>query len=128
MRNTLVLRLCALVAAFAVTAAAATPSEDVARGRDVFKRCEGCHSDKPRQTLYGPSLAGIVGRPAGRLRGYAFSDALASEKFVWTPERLARWVGDEPKNMVPGTRMEFPGIADDDEVRQLILYLRTLKP
>jgi cytochrome c2 len=128
MRKILRPRLYALLAAFVATVAVATPNDDVARGREVFKRCEGCHSTQRGQHLFGPSLAGIVGRPAGKLKGYAFSDALASQKFTWTPERLARWVGDEPKNMVPGTRMEFPGISDEAEVRQLISYLHTLKP
>lgn len=114
----------------APTLAATTPAAltgDAALGREVFKGCEGCHSVQPNVHLFGPSLAGVVGRPAGRLKGYTFSDALAAQKFTWTNQRLEAWLGDEPKNLVPGTRMEFPGIADKARLRELIAYLDTLK-
>lgn len=131
MRRTVLALLWLLAGALAASASAATTpavlTGDAALGREVFKGCEGCHSVQPNVHLFGPSLAGVVGRPAGRLKGYAFSDALSAQKFTWTNQRLEAWLGDEPKNLVPGTRMEFPGIADKAQLHQLIAYLDTLK-
>ena len=131
MRRAVFSLLWLFVSALATSASAATTPEaltgEAALGREVFKGCEGCHSVQPNVHLFGPSLAGIVGRPAGRLKGYTFSDALAAQKFRWTNQRLEAWLGDEPKNLVPGTRMEFPGIADRSQLHQLITYLNTLK-
>lgn len=104
-----------------------TQANEIERGRQVFKLCEGCHSVVPGEHLYGPSLAGLVARPAGRLKGYNFSDDLAKVRFKWDAKHLEQWLGDEAKNMVPGTRMEFPGITDQSDLRALIKYLGTLK-
>jgi len=99
----------------------------VDQGRDMFKQCVACHSTTPGETRFGPSLAGIVGRPAGRLKGYEFSDELHAVKFKWDAAHLQQWLEDEPKNMVPGTRMEFPGISNPADLKALIAYLETLK-
>ena len=104
-----------------------TRADEIERGRQIFKLCEGCHSVAPGEHRYGPSLAGVVGRPAGKLRGYNFSADLGKVKFRWDAKHLNQWLGDEAKNMVPGTRMEFPGIADAGEVQALVKYLATVK-
>lgn len=105
----------------------AIQANEIERGRQVFKLCEGCHSVVPGEHLYGPSVAGLVGRPAGKLKGYNFSDDLGNVKFKWDPKHLEQWLGDEAKNMVPGTRMEFPGITDKGDLQALIKYLATVK-
>ncbi|GAC1357478.1 MAG: hypothetical protein NVSMB34_12120 [Variovorax sp.] len=118
------------VGLLALAALHGTPSHadaTVDRGREVFKQCEGCHSVVPGETRYGPSLAGIVDRPAGRLQGYDYSDALRGAKFKWDAKHLTQWLADEPKNMVPGTRMEYPGMANAADLQALIAYLGTVK-
>jgi cytochrome c len=102
-------------------------ASNVEHGKEVFKLCEGCHSVTAGETRFGPSLAALVGRPAGRLAGYDFSDALAAAGFKWDRRHLTQWLSDEPKNMVPGTRMEFPGISNPADVASLIDYLSTLE-
>ena len=100
---------------------------DIEHGKIVFKQCEGCHSVVPGEHRFGPSLAGVVGRAAGSLKGYEFSDALTKVKFRWTAAGLSEWVSDEAKNKVPGTRMEFPGLPNPTDVNDLVAYLATLK-
>jgi len=61
------------------------------------------------------------------LKGYEFSDSLKAAKFRWDEKNLTRWLEDEPKNFVAGTRMEFPGITDKGDIRALVEFLRTQK-
>ena len=107
----------------------ATPagSAELLRGEEVFKLCVGCHSLAPGEHRFGPSLAGVVGRPAGRLKGYGFSDALKAMRFRWDAKALTQWLGDEPKNMVPGTKMEFPGITEPADLQALVKYLSSVR-
>ncbi|WP_020683854.1 c-type cytochrome [Marinobacterium rhizophilum] len=98
---------------------------DAQRGREVFKQCEGCHSMEADVHLYGPSLHGVVNRPAGKLESYDYSDALGAVDFQWTSGHLQQWLQDEPKNMVPGTRMEFPGLPDKQNIDDLIKFLES---
>jgi cytochrome c len=102
-------------------------ADDIEHGRNMFKLCEGCHSLVAGEHRYGPSLAGIAGRRAGQLKGYVFSDPLSKVRFNWDADHLTTWLNDEPKNMVPGTRMEFPGITDLADVKALVAYLGTIK-
>jgi cytochrome c len=112
------------VLTFNATAAVAADNE---RGREVFKLCAGCHSIEPGVNLFGPSLAGVSNRGAGKLEGYDFSDELGAVTFKWDTAHLDEWLKDEPKNIVAGTRMEFPGISDPESRPALISYLETLR-
>lgn len=114
--------------AFAVsvssTALAQTESEDaVERGARAFRSCIGCHSIEPGDHRTGPSLAGIVGRRAGSVEGFGrYSEALKESGVVWDRETLDAWLAD-PRALVPGTEMVFPGIHDARTRRDLIDYL-----
>lgn len=106
---------------------ASAEAASVEKGREVFKLCEGCHSLTPEEHRFGPSLAGLAGRPAGKLKGYQYSDSLQQIKFRWDAKHLRQWLEDEPKNLVPGTRMEFPGINNLDDLKSIVEFLGTLK-
>jgi cytochrome c len=45
---------------------------------------------------------------------------------TWTRERLDAFLAN-PRGVVPGTTMQFPGMADAAERARLIDYLETLK-
>jgi cytochrome c len=105
----------------------ASPSaEDTAAPPVVFAQCISCHSVKPGVNGVGPSLYGAVGRKAGTLPGYAYSDALKAWGKTLTPEELDRWL-TAPMKDVPGTKMVFPGIPDAAKRKAVIDYLVTLK-
>ncbi|HUJ36875.1 MAG TPA: cytochrome c family protein, partial [Hyphomicrobium sp.] len=74
----------------------------------------------------GPNLWGVVGRPKASHEGFNYSDAMKAKGGNWTPEDLAQFV-HSPKTFVPGTKMLFPGIADQGELADLLAYLNTLK-
>ncbi|MBS0468403.1 MAG: c-type cytochrome [Proteobacteria bacterium] len=113
----------ALVLAAALAAASAWADGDAQRGRLAYEaRCGGCHSvDADR---IGPRHAGIVGRRAGSVPGFAYSDALRSSGLVWDAALLDRWLAN-PEALVPGQRMGYR-LADAQERADIIAYLATL--
>jgi cytochrome c len=91
----------------------------------AFAVCAGCHSTQVGKTAFGPSLAGVGGRRAGTLAGYAYSPALKASGLTWNAKTLDRWLTD-PKKTVPGTKMPFIGIQDRKAREQVVAYLLTL--
>ena len=67
--------------------------------------CSGCHSLNAEKHGIGPHLVGVLGRRAGAVSGYLFSDALRSLDMVWTPADLERFLAD-PREFAPGTSKE----------------------
>ncbi|MGA0604237.1 c-type cytochrome [Caulobacter sp. KR2-114] len=108
----------------AVPAAAGDPDA----GHAVFaSRCAMCHSAaKGGAAILGPTLFGIVGRPAGSVKGFSYSAAMKSAGFSWTNDRLHAYL-PAPSAMVPGTKMTFMGLKNPAQVDNLIAYLNTLK-
>jgi len=92
----------------------------------AFAPCTACHSTEPGKTMFGPNLAGLSGRKAASLPGYAYSAALKASGLVWTAQSLDTWL-TSPQKLVPGTKMPFPGIADPVKRKQVVDYLLALK-
>lgn len=105
---------------------AAAPAEPAAAPPQAFMQCVACHSPKAGVNGVGPSLFGVVGRKAGTLPGYAYSEALKTWGKTLTPEELDKWL-TAPMTDVPGTKMVFPGMPDAAKRKEVIDYLATLK-
>ena len=71
----------------------------------------------------GPSLHGVFGRTAGTEEGFKYSDAMKESGIVWSEETLDVYL-TKPKDMVPGTRMAFPGLKDEQDRADIIAYLK----
>jgi len=113
------------LAALSSTSAHADPAM---RGKLLFLQCASCHNTTPGPSAkIGPSLYGVVGRPAGSLPGYAYSPAMKAQTFVWDEKMLDRWL-TKPTDVVPGTAMAFGGVAKDTDRAAIIEYLRQAKP
>jgi len=97
---------------------------DAAAGEAVFAQCRACHVTDPGVNRIGPSLAGIVGRPAGQVEGYQYSPANKNSGITWTPEKLFQYL-ENPQRVVPGTKMAFAGIRDPQQRANLIAWLQT---
>jgi len=106
--------------AFAATATAAPAQGDPAAGAVVYERCAACHALAYDRT--GPRHCGVVGRRAGSVAGFAYSEAMRRSGIVWTREALDRFLTD-PLRAVPGTAMGYAGIPDAKERADLIAYL-----
>jgi cytochrome c len=99
---------------------------DVEAGKVAFKKCALCHTAEPGKNKIGPSLFGVVGRKAGSLDNFDYSEAMKNYDHTWDAETLDTYLAD-PRAVVPGTKMIFPGIKDKTEREDVIAYLETLK-
>jgi cytochrome c len=99
-------------------------SDRAEAGAIVFKKCMACHQVGPTaRNGIGPVLNGVVGRPAGQYSGYSYSSANKRSGLVWDEPTLTRYLRG-PGDVVPGTKMVFFGLKKDQEVADVIAYLK----
>jgi cytochrome c len=99
---------------------------DAARGADIFKQnCSMCHSPEPGQNLVGPSLFSVVGRTAGSITDFSYSSAMKGSGITWTADRLMAYL-KAPRKYIPGVKMMFPGLSDEQEREHVVAFLATL--
>jgi cytochrome c len=101
-------------------------AQDAAAGKDVFKKCAACHVATEAKNRVGPHLVGIVGRAAGSVDGFKYSEALAAkgaEGLIWDEAAITAYMKD-PKGFIPKNRMAFAGLKDDGDIANLIAYLK----
>lgn len=117
----------ALSVAFGLIAAPAN-GQDIAQGEQLFKKCQICHSIGPgAKNKVGPILNGLDGRHSGSVEGFSYSEANKSSGIVWNEQSFKDYIKD-PRARIPGTKMVFPGIKDDQEIASLWLYIRQFAP
>jgi cytochrome c len=99
-------------------------AQDRAEGEKVFATCKTCHQiGEGAKNAIGPELNGIVSRKAGSVAGYNYSDANKNSGITWDASNLAEYLKD-PKAKVPGTKMVFAGINDEQKVQDLVAFLK----
>ena len=112
-----------------VMGAGAAQAADAAAGKEVFKVCMACHTAEQGKNKVGPSLFGVVGRPAGSIEGFKYSAPMKEKGaggLVWTPDNLDAYI-KAPKEIVPGGTMAFAGLKDDAKRADLIAFLSEQK-
>ncbi len=107
---------------FALASHQALAEADLAKGEKMFKKCKTCHSLEEGKKKIGPSLAGLFGRAAGTVEGYKYSKAMKESGIVWDEETLDAFLA-KPKDLVPKTKMSFPGIKKEQDRIDIIAYL-----
>ncbi|HKI13992.1 MAG TPA: cytochrome c family protein [Roseiarcus sp.] len=113
----------ALVASAGVAAA-----QDAAAGEKVFTKCKICHQiGEGAKNMVGPVLNGVAGRPAGTYPGYNYSEANKTSGITWDEASLKAYLKN-PREKVPGTKMVFPGLPSDDDIANVIAYLKQFGP
>jgi len=101
---------------------------NVQAGQAAFKLCSSCHQVGPRAHAgFGPQLTGVVGRAAASTRDYRYSEALQKSGIVWSEAKLAAFLRN-PDALVPGTRMRFWGLSDEQKIADLLAYLKSSAP
>jgi cytochrome c len=102
-------------------------STDLAAGEGIAGACAVCHelTKHPDQPKAGPPLWDIVGRVKAGIAGFEYSEALRKLGGRWTYEDLNSYIAN-PRSFIPGTKMEFRGIAEPRRRAALIAYLRSL--
>jgi cytochrome c len=108
----------------AITDASGTQySGDTARGQTVFKKCTQCHSPVEGKNGTGPSLYGIVGRPAGSIPNFRYSEANKTSGITWTEQEMFVYL-ENPKKKIPKTIMAFVGLPKAQDRADVIAYLK----
>lgn len=98
---------------------------DALEGARVFAaRCASCHGIGPSaHNGFGPQLNALFGRRAGGAPGYAYSAAMKQSRVTWNDASLRAFIA-APEDVVPGTKMRFWGMSDEQQVADLLAYLR----
>jgi cytochrome c len=110
-----------------ITSTGVTFAQDLKAGETSFKKCLVCHDIGPNaKNKVGPLLNGLDGRKAGTAPGFHYSAANANSGITWNEQTFKQYIKD-PKAMVPGTFMVFPGIKDEAEVNNLWAYIKQFK-
>jgi cytochrome c len=108
-------------------APAAQAAGDAAKGEKVFAKCKACHVVDAETNRVGPHLKGVIGRNVASVDKYKYSEAMlafAKTNPVWTDELFLTYI-ENPKAMVPKTKMVFPGLKKEDERADILAYLKT---
>lgn len=96
-------------------------------GAEAFEICGACHAvERDGETLIGPGLWGIVGKPVASEPGFDYSDALLAFGGTWTLERLEKLI-ENPNAVVPGNTMGFYGVRNARQRADILAYLLTLR-
>jgi cytochrome c len=118
------LSLLASVVLFGASAGiAAADDGDPALGQKIFAKCQVCHSLEVGTNKLGPSLHGLIGRHSASIANFNYSPAMKNTNVTWDPPTLDKYLTN-PKAMVPGTKMLFPGLPKAEDRANLIAYLK----
>jgi cytochrome c len=119
----------AVLAAIALAAStAAASAQDVAAGEQSFKKCLPCHSvGEGAKNKVGPELNGLDGRKAGTAEGFNYTEANKNSGLTWNESTFKEYIKD-PRAKIPGTKMVFAGIKNEEEVNNLWAYLKQFGP
>ncbi|MCB1406185.1 MAG: c-type cytochrome [Rhodobacteraceae bacterium] len=114
--------------AAAEPAGAALDPALVAAGETLWRQCRSCHTvDNGGRNGTGPNLYGVVGRAAGTVEGFRYSNPMqeaAANGLVWTHDELDAFLAD-PRSFMRGTRMSFRGLRDEADRAAMIAYLQS---
>lgn len=100
-------------------------AQDAEHGKTIFKACAACHATDHANRV-GPGLGGIIGRKAGAVPGFRYSNAMKTFGMVWDAKILDAYLAS-PQKVVPGNRMPYAGLKNATDRADLVAYLATLK-
>ena len=109
--------------AFAASFGAAQ-AQDAAAGEKVFAQCRACHQvGETAKNGVGPVLNGLFGRKAGTVEGYNYSPANKNSGLTWDEATFREYIVN-PRAKIPGTKMVYAGLKDEQRINDLVAYLK----
>jgi len=122
------MRQAVLAAIVLAASTAAASAQDVAAGEQSFKKCLPCHSvGEGAKNKVGPELNGLDGRKAGTAEGFNYTEGNKNSGITWNESVFKDYIKD-PRAKIPGTKMVFAGIKNEEEVNNLWSYLKQFGP
>jgi len=104
---------------------AAYQAADLDNGQAQFAVCRSCHTlDQGGANVIGPNLHGVFGRRAGSKTDFDYSDDMKKAGWTWDADHLDKWI-QNPRGVLPGTKMTYAGMPDAKNRTDLIAYLKT---
>lgn len=94
---------------------------DAARGEELYAQCADCH--KLQVNSVGPMHCGLIGRAAGSVPDFNYSEAMKSSELVWDAKTLDEFL-TSPISYVVGTNMGFVGLANPADRADVVAYLQ----
>ena len=111
-------------AAFVALSVSGVAAQDVAAGEKAFNKCRPCHQiGETAKNIVGPKLNGLIGRKSGSVEGYNYTDANKNSGITWDEATFAEYI-KKPAAKIPGTKMVFAGISNDQEIKDLTAFLK----
>lgn len=99
-------------------------AQDIAAGERSWNKCRACHQiGETAKNGVGPQLNGLFGRHSGAVDGYSYSAANKNSGITWDEAVFADYIRD-PRAKIPGTKMVFAGIKNEQEVKDLTAFLK----
>jgi cytochrome c len=118
------MRAVGFFAVLAIVGAGEARAQDAAAGEKVFGVCKACHQiGENAKNAVGPVLNGVIGRMAGSVAGYSYSDANKNSGITWDEATFREYIKD-PKAKVPGTKMIYAGLKDEQKTNDLVAFLK----
>lgn len=112
------------VALLAVAGSGEVSAQDAAAGEKVFGVCKACHQvGETAKNNVGPQLNGLFGRKSGTIPGYNYTAANKDSGLTWDEATFREYIKD-PKAKIPGTKMIYAGLKDEQRTNDLIAYLK----
>lgn len=114
-----------VVLVWAAATEAAAQSGDAARGERLFnQQCKVCHTvEKDGRNGVGSNLFGMFGRKAGTAQGFSASEAMTKSGITWDDKTIAEYLKD-PKTRVPNGKMVYAGLKQQEQLDDVIAYLK----
>jgi cytochrome c len=123
MRGALLTVALIFTAGFAQSEAGGDPQN----GERIFRQCSGCHQvGQGAENRIGPQLNNIFDRTAAAAEGFRYSEGLvraAAGGLTWDFSSLDAYI-ENPRALVSKTRMNFPGLPEQQDRDDLLAYLR----
>jgi cytochrome c len=103
---------------------ATAQAQDAAAGEKVFAVCRACHQvGETAKNVVGPKLNGLFGRKSGTVEGYNYSAANKNSGITWDEATFVEYIKD-PKAKIPGTKMVYAGLKDEQKIKDLTAFLK----
>jgi cytochrome c len=117
------LTLSTLIVIASAAVSSAGLAQDVAAGKTSFNKCLACHAvGEGAKNKVGPVLNGLQGRKSGTVEGYSYTEANKNSGITWDEASFKDYIKD-PKAKIPGTKMVFAGIKNEQEAGDLWAFL-----